>query len=175
MKQGINKQLDLNIIKSFTTITKKYINLQNLCYAVMTVDEIYVPITASVYTTDSIPLTFEVYDKSKLPKYSSLIKFFEGINAFIKSNYMSQISLDPIYSLLVPGTALEYNGVIECVKTTKGIPFYCTDITNLPVKQIKYDYIEINKLILSRSQGTIDSREKLLGHALYTNYIYHKK
>lgn len=198
-KLSIEKRLDLSVVKEFTInrveykLIKKFINKQNLCYAVLletASGQIYVPIEYSVYISDSIDVSFESFNRADYNlNLELLINFINDFNKFVQENYSINSDSSGLYSykLLEPKGYIGIGSQTANAPITSGIVGLYTDVDmifyfnkyadesvdqKLPVKIIKYDYCEINKLILERSKPVEDNRTKLIGESLYNNYLY---
>ncbi|QYB17595.1 hypothetical protein PV-S19_0231 [Pacmanvirus S19] len=191
---SIEKRIDLSIIKEFTTknpdykIIKKFANRQNLCYAVIieSLDgQVYIPINYSVYISDNIEVNFDAFSRNDYNlTYATLKKFIDKFNAFIHKNYsvgetnelFSYKLIQPSQYIGIEGKETVTNGLIGLI--SDNMIFYFNKYsdseldTKLPIKVVKYDYNEINKLILQRTAPVEDNRSKKLGEALYDNYLY---
>jgi hypothetical protein len=191
----VEKKLDLSSVKEFTVkrpeykITKKFANRQNLCYAVIVESPagvVYVPVDYSVYVSDGVDVSFEAFRRADYElAYSNFNKFITDFNEFIRENYSVGGSTELYsYKLLSPAS---YLGVAAADAKTHGIIgatmidqmiFYFTKYRDeelnpdLPVKITKYDYGDINSLIISRATPSEDNRTKLIGESLYNNYMY---
>lgn len=182
----INKSLDLSLVKAFTSIHSKYmikikyINKQNLCYGLLLMDPdknfIYVPIGYSTYIADSIEISFDAFDPKKIElRLDCLLSFIDSINLYIGETQKIQ----NVY-LYKPLTQNKYYKLdTELISMdVGGFMFYFNKYTQdlidskLDIEIIKYDYAEINKMILSRAVAKIDARTQKIGEALYNNYAY---
>ncbi len=47
-----------------------------------------------------------------------------------------------------------------------------TDLLDVPLREINYDYDDINRAIVARSDAVEDNRTKKIGESLYNNYLY---
>lgn len=192
---SVEKTIDLSSIKAFTTkfpewaVVKKFINRQNLCYALMLShadQNVYVPIDYSVYISDNIELCFDAFMRDEYQlHYAALTLFFTSINKFIRAEYSVGGSTELYsYKLLNPidyfGVASNGEAVKQIIGTTtdNNLMFYFNKYSEqeldkgLPIRSINYDYNEVNKLIIARSPPVEDNRTKKIGEALYNNYLY---
>lgn len=178
---NIEKTIDMILLKSLPgyKIHKKFINKQNLCYAVIigkNKDLVYTPVNYSVHIPDEIEVSFSAFSRKDYDlKHSSLLKFITDVNSHIRKNYSVGGSTN-LYSY----KQLEINEYIKVADdviglTASGMVFYFTDKvvpeTN-KVRDIKYDYNVINQLIINRNKPTEDNRTKKIGESLYNNYLY---
>lgn len=190
---NIEKNIDLSAVKDFTSrskykLVRKFANRQNLCYSVLVEGPsglVYVPIDYSVYVSDNVPVSFEAFNRVDYDlKYSSVKIFIDDFNDFVRKYHSVNGSSELFsYKLLELGEYLAIEGD-EHAKThgfigviVNGLIFYFTsyhnsELVDNPMKIIKYDYNEINKLIIERAAPIEDNRSKLIGEALYNNYIY---
>lgn len=190
---SVEKMIDLSLIKAFTMkhnarMVTKFVNRQNLCYAVILETAeglVYVPVDYSVYVSDNIPITFEAFNRAKYDlSYSVLKSFLDKFNNFIQENYRIGSGSLYSYKLMIIknyiGIAAEdatTHGLIGLTADTEMI-FYFNKYHNselepdVPVKVIKYDYNDVNALIISRAPPVEDNRTKLIGESLYNNYLY---
>jgi hypothetical protein len=184
---NIGKNIDLSFMKAFVAkyteykIKSKFINRQNMCYAVLLTNvgaDVYMPIEYSVYISDNIELAFDAFDRKvyKL-SLSALEKCLNNINEFIQAKYTIGASIHS-YNALISDKYLKLDppGEIIGLITTNNFIFYFNehgpDIGALPVKVIKYDYCEVNKMIINRAAPIEDARTLRIGEALYNNYLY---
>ena len=184
------RQIDLVFVENFAkksyTIIKKFINKQNLCYAVLLAPSassaesksmIYVPVDYSVHISDGIPITFEPFIRSDYDLPADLLaKCVEDINAFIKLRYVRGGTY--IYTPISIEKAIKHND--KYIGFTSGsLYFYhnasakaiSTASTATPLEQM-YDYGQVNDMILKRAGPTPDPRVERLGESLYTNHLY---
>ncbi len=205
---SIGKSIDLALIVAFIrdkdeyTLTLKFINRQNLCYAVLITphgedNHIYMPVDYSVYMSDDgVELDFEAFDRGKyrLPR-ASLMKFIGALNAYIKNNHAVGDAQDGLYTYrlitftqyLALGNSPDVKPTIigmEAASTdathynnpTGGLVFYCSDIlestSDMPVHVVAHSYTEVNKKIIERTPPASDPRAMRISESLYNNYIY---
>jgi hypothetical protein len=199
-KMQVDKRVNLGMVKEFTIrvpqyrIVHKYVNKQNLCYAVLLnasnsekPNYIYMPVDYSVHIADNIPIHFDPFDRQKITlEYKYLKSFIEEFNKFIEDNYsvghlttyrkveIQDYVAIPLQSLDAQSSKLHIIGF----NTPDNMVYYFNkfdedeiDATKT-VKNIRYDYNEINRLIINRADPTPDNRTKLIGESLYNNYIY---
>lgn len=179
----LDKPMDLSLIREFSisssyVLKLKLINKQNLCYAVLLEiagDFIYVPVDYSVYISDGVSVSFEAFDRNRHKiKYSTVKRFVTDMNKFISSNYkLAGESELTTYAFLKIQKMLKYDSLSSVL--INDMVFHINEIDQddqLDIKLIKYDYSEINNLIISRAKPVEDNRTKLIGEALYNNYIY---
>ena len=190
--QPIEKVIDLLLLKDFANnnpewkIEKKFINRQNLCYALMMTrgsDHVYVPIDYSVHIADSIEISFKAFLRKnyQLPN-SLIIELTTAVNAFIKMSYTVGDSTGDTgdlfyYALLSPNNYVKIRGGDDVIGVDyNGLLFYFTDADSLdnklPVQIINYDYNQINQLIIDRHPAKEDRRTQGIGESLYKNYMY---
>lgn len=189
-ESNVEKPQDLILIKEFLLknptykMIKKFVNKQNLCYAVLLdspAGKIYVPIDYSVHVSDGIDVTFDAFLRINYKLSLTTIKLFmNDFNNFIKTTFTIGAPNNAIYSykFITPIDYIKFAGDIIGFTNSTGYIFYFTTYTTdeidpkLPIRVIKYDYTEINKLILKRAPPVEDRRVKLIGEALYNNYLY---
>jgi len=199
--ENLDKLYNLEIIKKYTEktdfagfkITKKLINMRNLCYAVILTDSqnggsaVYLPIDYSINVSDGITEDTSVFDQYKYKlTYSSLSQVIDSFNEFIKKEYKTGEQLY-YYKLIIKESWLKYNNKIRAMIATNGLIYYFNDefkaevpsavetslTKEIPVRDQVYDYVEINKAILKKEVvKDADDRTKLLGESLYNNYLY---
>lgn len=186
---SIGKTIDLTLIKAFTLatdykITLKFINHQNLCYAVMLTaveNQIYVPIDYSIYMSDKVPISFAAFDRTKYRlEYRVLMRFISDINAYIQENYTIGGSKNLYTYRLIEPTGYFSVGdrSIIGLMASPNLAFYFSDYNaaeidnNLTVKALMYDYTQVNQKIIERAPAVPDRRHEKIGEALYNNYIY---
>lgn len=181
----INRDHDLALVAEFVVnmpeynITKKFINRQNLCYAIIvahTRGQIYIPVSYSVHVDDKIELDFNAFLRTDYSIHlNNLDIFCTDFNKFIREHHSVNSAQTILYSynLIVMKEFITVSGKIIGCASDKFI-FYITDYDEIimPLREIKYDYTTINKAILTRAEPIVDNRTKLIGEALYTNYIY---
>jgi hypothetical protein len=175
------RQIDLVFVENFAkksyTIIKKFINKQNLCYAVLLAPSassaesksmIYVPVDYSVHISDGIPITFEPFIRSDYDLPADLLaKCVEDINAFIKLRYVRGGTY--IYTPISIEKAIKHND--KYIGFTSGsLYFYhnasakaiSTASAATPLEQM-YDYGRVNDMILKRAGPTPDPRWSVWG------------
>ena len=74
-KMKVEQRINLGVIKEFTikypqyNMIYKYVNKQNLCYAVLLDvgdEKLYIPVDYSVHISDNIPIHFDPFDRQKI-------------------------------------------------------------------------------------------------------------
>ncbi len=181
----IGKPVDLSMLKLFVappyTVSLKFINHQNLCYAVMIEGgpgPIYMPLDYSAHVDDKIPISFDVFDRKKYKlAHSDLRKFIDKLNAYIKEKYSIAGTQLYSYKLIEP---TEYFSINERVAGFRAVNmmFYFTEYdkteldTRIPIHKLMYDYTEVNQKINERAAPVSDPRSLRIGEALYNNYLY---
>jgi len=195
----INKNHDLGIMMDFIKTSNyvvkiKYINRQNLCYAIGVRDQanngdittgissnsnsnklIYIPVEYSVHVTDGIPITFTPPERDELDTYSATMQFCAKFNEYIEKNHKSEKLY--YYLPIIPTAYVKYltNGVYA-FKSNFIYHFAPIELGELPpletVAVMKYDYLDINRRIMQRMEPAADNRVKQLGESLYNNYLY---
>lgn len=194
---SVDKIIDLSLVRAFTLrhktyhVVLKFINRQNLCYAVLVespAGTAYLPTDYSVYISDGTPISFTAFNRADYAAklhYSALMDLISQLNDFIRKEY-SVGGSDQLYSyrLLVPR---DYFGLPAVGAVTSGIIGLTTENNlmcyftkysideldpNLPVRTIGYDYNEVNRLITARAKPVEDNRMTRIGEALYNNYTY---
>lgn len=195
-KTKVEQKINLVVVKEFIIenskyrIEHKYVNRQNLCYALLLktfegTKHIYMPINYSVHITDEIPIHFDPFDRQKITlEYGVLDQFMADFNKFLDVNY--RIGHIFTYSLI---SVAEYvaipssSGLADSLQiigfsAPNSLIYYFNKFeagqiqADKPVKNIHYDYNEINRLIINRVGPVADNRSLLIGEALYNNYIY---
>lgn len=173
------RSLDLTLVKNFSTkgnryrIVHKYVNKRNVCYGVLleTAGEfVYFPIEYVVNVADGLPVDFDVYDAQKHPvKWSTLQRAFADLNEYITSTHRN-------YALVTPKTILYRRDKVVGVRTVDSPAIFYISVedkpSGLPRGELRYDYNEVNAVIMSRVAPVADNRHKLLGPSLYNNYLY---
>jgi hypothetical protein len=183
----VNKRHNLTTISEFInassgkySLTTKYINRQNLCYATLigaNDAHLYIPVDYSIYIPDGVVATFNAPKSGEeTTSLKILLEFIDEFNKFILVRYKVSGDLCT-YERLALETYIRCNGAFIGAKIN-GLIYYCnisdTDVaaTKAPIIDIKHDYREINKLILERKVPAEDNRTRLLGESLYNNYKY---
>ncbi len=181
---AVEKTIDLAFIKDFCEvaggkITLKFINRQNLCYAVgITLGEhsAYIPIDYSAHIADGTPITFAAIAGDTT--YASVVHITDKINSYINEKYLLSGTTVHIYSPIDPEEYLTIGDRI-CGFVSGKLYFYFNDcsVADLKVsspllREIGYNYPSVNALILSRAPPVSDPRTTRIGEALYTNYLY---
>ena len=174
-----DKKMDLSLLKEFIaesgyTMVTKYINRQNLCYAALLSRRdqyVYVPIDYSVYISDKIPVSFDAYVRDNRVHVDGVRKFITEMNAFIEAKYKAGNVY--LYGLLKEQSTLTLGGKFTGLEVS-GMNFYCEGeiSASSKIRELRYSYDEINKLILSRAPPVPDPRTTKIGESLYNNYIY---
>lgn len=182
---GTEKLLDLTTIIEFCSVTNwklmiKYINKQNLCYAVRLENSgggVYCTIDYSSHISDGIKITFEALSASDCKKISlhDCERFMTDINQFLSQHVLS-------YQTLVPkeliGMRIEDTIIPFSVMTTCGLVMYFHQLgdpkifKDIPTREILYDPRDVNRQIVSRQPPSVDARSTRIGSALYNNYLY---
>ncbi len=158
---NIEKIIDLAFIKSFVNavhgqttyrITQKFINRQNLCYAIMLArgeesvkntqntqnthklntketSQIYLPCDYSVHVADNIPISFEAFNYTKYRlDYSMLIELCSDVNKFIETDYAIGGSADLFsYLKIIPKDYFKVMDGEILGFTASNMMFYFTD------------------------------------------------
>jgi hypothetical protein len=199
-ENNINKKIDLIFIKEFCEKTYalklKYINKQNLCYAVLLEKitpegkkSIYLPINYSTYITDAIEITFDAFNrKDHVLNQSIFLEAIKDINTHISKKYCIDKKAELYkYGKIIFDHAIKYAGEVigaSSHKDSEEMQYYFDSFPaelmssqpinelGLKIKTIAYDYNEINKLIVERKPPIDDKRSQLIGQALYNNYLY---
>lgn len=180
---AVGKNIDLTFIKLFAAdnpnwkIALKFINKQNLCYAVIMngqAGDVYVPCDYSPHSADSTPITFDVFKNGKI-SLRSVENIINDINDFIEKKYRIG-STGQLYSYakLVPSGYVTVN--THCIGLSTGIFIFYFDtydqLADIPHIATKYDYREINDCIVKGSAPSVDNRTRGIGGALYGNHLY---
>lgn len=181
-KNSIDRIIDLAFLAQFTTanteykMQTKFINRQNLCYGVI-INDSYIPCDYSVYIPDGVPLSFEALDRTKYKLlFTNTMQIIEKINNYITTDFaVSHEQKLYTYQLLKFNNyvAITSNKIIGASAT--GLVFYFNDqpsTQSIPIKLIKYDYTEINALVINNVKPVADQRTKKIGESLYNNYLY---
>jgi hypothetical protein len=173
------RQINLSLIREFANgkkyrIQHKYINKRNMCYGVL-IDGpdgyIYVPVEYVVNVPDGISVENSAYSGEKTPvKTSSLSAFISAINTFIANRHKNYAPVVLKYTLKCSGRTVGYTA-----EDNPAVYYVWEDDKPLPdtrVRELLYDFNEINTAIMTRSPPVDDNRKRLLGKSLYTNYLY---
>lgn len=199
-KMQIDQRINLGLIKEFTIkntefkIVHKYVNKQNLCYAVLInasregqPEYIYMPVDYSVHISDNIPINFDPFDRQKITlEYNVLMHFIDQFNKFIDAYYRighmfayKKISIKDYVAIPVGSiSGSEPSQQIIGFNTQDNLIYYFNKYNpeeldpSIKIRNIHYDYNEINRLIINRTEPIEDNRTRLLGESLYNNYIY---
>jgi hypothetical protein len=181
---NINKPINLSILSTYIkehnyAMVRKYINRQNMCYGVlirMPTGHLYVPVDYSVYTDGDI--TFDVLDRrEQVLKHSTLLEFVTTWNKFVAAKYALGDSLYSYGMAHIDAYARKTDNGEILGAYIQDMLFYITSYTSdellqVPTRTLNYDPLEINSLIIKRAAATEDRRSKLIGEALYNNYLY---
>ncbi len=182
----VNKSIDLTLIKAFVgsapwKVIKLYINKGNLCYAVLLANgknHVYLPIDYSAYLADGTPIDFMplVRHELELPE-ATLASLIKDLNTFIVNNYSlgsKDNSKLTTYKQLTMLNYLRLESVIIGAMVNQFICYFDAPSvpTDIPVVDVRYDYTEINNLILTRAKPAPDRRTEKIGESLYNNYLY---
>jgi hypothetical protein len=135
-----------------------------------------VPVDYSIYIPDGVKTSFIAPKIDESTTTGELLhEFINDFNKFISVRY--KVSGD-----LCTYERLKIEAYVRCDSKLigfkiNGLIYYCRmivngDSTDIPTIDIKYDYRDINKLILERREPVEDNRKKLLGESLYNNYKY---
>jgi len=173
-----DRMIDLQFALAELPVVKKFINRQNLCYAVEIKGEpvnIYLPIDYSAHTTDGIPITFEAA-RGPPATFAAVSKMIEDINAAISARYtMSEANHLRKYKHLIASHVVKFGSSVAIAYGDVIIPVEAIndpELAKLPIRTQNYDTPAINALILSRVQPVKDARVTRLGQALYNNHAY---
>lgn len=122
--------------------------------------EFYIPISLSYNKKDGTHITFETIKNKHLPELKQLLEFIKPFEIKIKA-------------------WLKFNGKIIGFRTTQ-LQYLCITTTiaiaqkkiKLPMIEMLYHPIEINKKIKEKSPAIMDLRSKNLNKSLYFTYLY---
>lgn len=186
-----NKVINLGLIESFVKhnskyqIKLKYINKQDLCYAMLLQNGknlIYLPIDYSIHISDdndmddrhSKEITFLPFHHNDYKlNQDHLLDLINDINNYIKSQHSLGKDIFE-YKLLIPDHYFKINKIISGF-TVNNLLFYFnkpSNILKLPEIDLMFDYCDINKAIIERTPKTKDKTYTKIGEALYENYQY---
>ena len=198
----INKPITLQVVKDFIentsgySITSKYINKRNLCYAVslsMTSSSaavrqnVYVPVEYSPHISDGIKINFDA--PTEFSGADAVIKYVEDMNKFIKKKYIVAKSNSASnqrdmyeYSTIQFVKLNSYKNKISSAESNNGYIHYFSPITESAAEatfkkfsptivKLNYSYEEINESI-SKSIPAQSPKNDLINKALYNNHLY---
>ena len=176
----INKNHDLGVFIKFINTTQhkikiKYINRQNLCYAVGVAHAdkiIYIPVEYSVHVADGIPISFDTPNRNDLASNEDTMSLIAEFNAYIEKNHKSENLY--YYLPIVPQQKIVYNNLVYGFRSVfiYHVAPYAPRPDDKNLIQMKYDYLDINRSIMHRVAPIDDNRAKLIGESLYNNYLY---
>lgn len=185
--KNIGRIYNLGLMKEFVAdnpeykIALKYINRQNLCYALCLDIEgkngdgakLYIPIDYSVHISDGIPITFVAYTRGQYEvRLQTLQKFIDKFNEFINAKYKLSEGVY-VYMPIKISACARVNTHGDYALVDGSFYYYFSDASAPSVTAIaNYDYRDINALIMKRAPVLSDARTERLGESLYDNYIY---
>lgn len=161
-------------------ITKKYVNLQNLCYAVMLYSDgaggehrhVYLSITYSAHGGDGIPIDTAGFDPATQNfAIADLISMLEAFGDQIKVVGVAK------WEKVQEGAACSAiivhadGATLYCYYTSSGTDAVIWHGAQLPVVQLAYDPIHVTRVILSRKY-TDPAEDELVGREQYRMSIY---
>lgn len=180
---SINKRHTLTTLSEFCVqdyaIVMKYVNRQNLCYAVLLEagtqpmpTQIYVPNDYSVHMANDVPVSFDT--PTSTTNFAALQKFIVDFNKFIMDRYRVSNEMYTYEPLRVQRFLRCRDRLIGAM--VNGMVYYCNIderelMPGLPV-DVVHDYREVNAAIMRRAPPVADNRKRLLGESLYNNYKY---
>jgi hypothetical protein len=199
----INKKHNLLLLQEFAhtrgyKIILKYVNKQNLCYAILLETKggiIYFPVDYSIYTSDGVPISFSAFGVDNeftvglniTIAYATINGIVNEFNKYILENYkLTTDSEFTIYAQLqigriitcgtggTPAIAIEYNNLYFYLNYKDGISVEAAKAAfeGAKTRAIDYDPRSINNAILNREAPAEDNSSLLLGQSLYSNYKY---
>ncbi|MHB2028961.1 MAG: hypothetical protein ACYCPT_09110, partial [Acidimicrobiales bacterium] len=160
-----NLFINLSNIENFVkntkhSITKLFINRQNLCYAVLIDSNIYISITYSTYEPNTYPLSMKPVDI----ECEDPLKLIDELNTYNKT---TNIIINPSHLLTVKSKPIGY------IDPDSNLIFYSKSPQSLTLSiDLSYDPRNINALILSHADPLPDPSTLNIGHAFYSNFIY---
>jgi len=202
----INKNINLKLLReiqeanSTFKITKKYVNMHNICYAVLINDVAYIPVEGETNISDNIDIDFNIHMRADY-KYADLEPIIKQINSYILAHYVLREKNNinnniTIYALIKPIEYIIYNdaaigfisGNINLTGNVSEFNEFNKDNTisniltfwvnikeindNIPKKIISYDPEIVNSLILKNVKPKPDMRSQNIGNSLYSIYKY---
>jgi hypothetical protein len=190
-----DKPINLYFMQEFVNYDKKYkivtkfINMRNLCYAVMleiSGQKIYISIDYSSYSSDGVQSQFEPLDySSSALSYAHLKQCINSINSYIveyhevhakTATYEGSYNFKPLS--VQKKVVSNKNQPIGL--TVNDLLYYLTDLDTaeapeldkIPIWNLTCDLFAVNKAIVARSQPVPDKRITQIGESLYHTNIY---
>jgi len=196
-----DKLINLYFIQEFVSYDKKYkiatkfINMRNLCYAVLlesnallapTTPKIYISIDYSSYSSDGAQSQFEPIDYAQATlTYVQLKECLVSINSYIVEYHevhARTATYEGLYNFkpLVVQKKVMSNTNQPIGLIINDLLYYLTDLDKveapeldqIPILQLTCDLFAVNKAIVARAQPVPDKRMTQIGESLYHTNIY---